>query len=100
MVISNINNRTPKSAILFTDIGDSFNIHDFIKQRVEVMFYYTINCEQKLNHTSDCKRSEGAEGVIAECREAPFSILLLDYTDYVLGKGLKNYAHSFFVEDF
>ena len=42
IIISNIHNITPKSGILFTDIciRDFFNKHDFMKDWVEVIFYY------------------------------------------------------------
>ena len=39
--------------------------------------FTTIICEHKLNksvNTSDCERSEGADGVLAYHREAPFTI--------------------------
>ena len=55
MIISNNHNRTPKKDILFTDIciGDIFNRLDFMKHRVEVMYYYyylSAKIEPKLRY--------------------------------------------------
>ena len=75
-VISNIHNRTPKSGILFTDIciGDFFNIQDFMKHWVEVIFYYyylwtKIEPNRKYEWLQ-AKRSESAESSLAERIEA------------------------------
>ena len=79
-IISNIHNKTPTNAILFTDIciGDIFNRHDVMKHRVKDMFYYyylwaKIKSKRKYEWLR-AKRNEGAEGVLAERGEAPFTI--------------------------
>ena len=80
MRINNMHNRTLKSGILFTDIciRDIFNRHDFTKYWVEVMFYYYClwaKIEPKRRYEClQVKRSEGAEGVLAERRQAPLII--------------------------
>ena len=51
---------------------------DTILWRIELKLCFTsIICEQKLNQSVDtivCERSEGAEDLLAECRQSPFSI--------------------------
>ena len=69
-----------KSGSLFTDIciGDIFNRHDFMKHWVKVMFYYYylwVKIEPNRRYDwMPAKRSKGAESVLVERRQAPFTI--------------------------